>query len=332
MAFEDARRERRARYTRMEQDFIELLSVPEVRLLGDSLEKMELYIADHYRENAAAALAELYYRVPRASLGGSARRVLTELDRLKDYPEAEYWIGETYLAEGELGVALGQFEKAYGLRGLLEVPGFALEILYEIVDIHRRRQEYNEMEKRALEIIDSDTLWSGDAGVQLRGAMFRTLKNDGLTRFLTLYRYNNPAVERAHRLLGLFYYASGRHYPAEEHLMFAFLIQNTVIIEEVIRDRYDYSFNGLGGLLNEALRKPLLRSYLEEAEYYKTAYYFAGSLYGADNALPAAQLWRFLEGQDEAGEWRGRARNQLVNPVISASTGRVLEIPSGSTD
>ncbi|MDR2029310.1 MAG: hypothetical protein LBP93_07215, partial [Treponema sp.] len=302
VAFEDARMQRRALYTRMEQDLIDLLSLPEVRRLGDSLDRVETYIAERNQPGAAKALEELYYRLPKGDLGGSARTALEQLGRLKDYPEAEYWIGETYRAEGELGIALRQYQKAYEQRALLETPGFEVEILYKIADLHRIRQEYIEMEQRLLEIAEGnsregpprDSLWSGESGIFTRTAMLRTIENDGVNRFLTLYRYNNTVVERAHRLLGFFYYASGRHGRAAEHLLFAFLIQNTVFIEELLRNRFDFAFSSLDALMDEALRRPALPAYMEEVEYYKTIYYLGAALYASGKLAPAREFWNFL--------------------------------------
>ncbi|MDR2102916.1 MAG: hypothetical protein LBP42_02310, partial [Treponema sp.] len=153
-AFEEARQERRSVYTRMERALVELFSLPEVRRLGDSLDQVEGYLADHYQPNAAAALEELYYRVSKASLGDSINRALEQLGLLKNYPEAEYWIGEVYRVEGELTIALRQYQKAHEQRAFLENPGFDIEILYRIVDIHKAAQEYTEMENRALEILE----------------------------------------------------------------------------------------------------------------------------------------------------------------------------------
>jgi tetratricopeptide (TPR) repeat protein len=324
MAFEDARRQRRTMYTRMEQNFINFLSTPEVRRLGDSLTLLETYIGDRGQTEAAAALGELYYRRPRASLNDSAAAALTELGRLKDYPEAEYWIGEVYRVEGELGLAIGQFRKAYGQRALLETPGFEIELLYKIADINRIRREYTEMERTLLEIIEGtgpggaprDSYWSGESGTFTRTSMERALQTDGINRFLTLYRYNNSAVEKAHRLLGFYYYAVGRHTPAAEHLMFAFLLQNTVIIEEVIRSRYDFTFSTLDALMGEALRKPELAAYIEDMEYYRTAYYLGTALYATGKPAAASGFWNFLSNQGTAGEWRGRAQSQLRTPLV----------------
>jgi tetratricopeptide (TPR) repeat protein len=331
LSFEDARRQRLARFTRLEQDFIDFLSVPEVRRLGDSLDRAEVYMTERNYSGAAAALGELYYRVPRESLNNSAAQALSALGRLKDYPEAEYWIGETYRAEGELGIALSQFQRAYDHRDLLENPGFAVTLKYKIADIHKIQREYTQMERTLLEILQGDTpedpsrdtLWIDSDASFAKNALSRTLENDGINRFLTLYRYNKTLVEAAHRLLGFYYYAAGRHSQAKDHLMFAFLIQNTVLLEEAIRNRYDFSFGTLEGLMEEIRRNSLLSAYLEEVDYYKTAYYLGTSLFATGRLTAARPFWNFLSSQERAGEWRGRAQTQLRSPFVE----RAVEMP-----
>ncbi|MDR0313382.1 MAG: hypothetical protein LBI14_07270 [Treponema sp.] len=324
LAFEDARRIRWDRFSRMESDLIIALSTPALRRFGDSLDGVEAYCIEYRQDTAAQALRELYYYYPKELLGGSVLRVLEEIDRHKAYPEAEFWLGETYRAEGELGIALRQYQKAYDQRALLETPDFEVEILYKMVEIHRIRQEYQEMENRALEILrDSgrDALWAGESFA--RASMARIMENDGISRFLTLYRYNNIQVEKAHRLLGFFYYSSNRHTQAAEHLMFVFLIQNTVLIEEVMRRDYDFTFSTLDALMEAMQRRPDLWLFMEEIEYFRTLYYLATSLYATGKLLPARQIWTFLSSRQEAREWRVRAQSQLVNPFID----RAIESP-----
>jgi tetratricopeptide (TPR) repeat protein len=335
LAFEDARRQRRVMYERLERSLINLLSITEVRRIGDSLDLVERYIQERRYADAADALAELYYRIPKESFNNSASAALTALGTLKDYPEAEYWIGETYLVEGELSLAMSQFQKAYALRGLLENPGVAAELLYKIAAICQIRQDYNEMERTLLLILSDDKLWSGGNQRQEGGttpspapfetqSMTRTLENNGVERFLTLYRYRNPESADAHRLLGYYYYTRGRHSRAQEHLMFAFLIQNTVIIDEVIRNRFDFTFGAtesltaMEALAVEINRYPLIAAYAAQNEYYKTAYYLGASLYANGKAATARELWNFLAAQNNAGEWRTRSLAQLRNPRIES--------------
>ena len=326
IAFEDARRDRISQYTRMEQDLILFLSAPDVRRLGDSLDFVERYIAERRETAIASILAEVYYRVPKDSLNGSITAALNQLDYLKAYPEAEFWLGETYRAEGELSIALNQYERAWNERALLEAPGFDMEILGRIVDLHRVRGNYQEMERRAKELIEGigpqgvprDEFW---AGIHLRAAMIRILENEGVNRFLTLYRYNNTGTEKAHRLLGSFYYATNRSL-AMEHLLFAFLIQNSVLIDEIIRRDYDFTFISLDDLVRIAGFRPELVAFMEETEYYRTIYYLASALHASGKTLPATQLWTFLAGSGDAGEWGNRAR---INP--SPYIERPIEMP-----
>ena len=333
LTFEDARRQRRAMYERMERDFIELLSVTQVRRLGDSLDLVERFIEDRHYAAADEALRELYYRVPRETFNNSATAALSALSSLVDYPEAEYWIGETYMVEGELNLALNQFQKSLVMRDLFENPGYSSELLYKIAEIRRVRQEYIEMEKVLLSILSTDNLWSGEgpvSGMQAgtsasfaKQAMSRTLENNGIDRFITLYRYNNNESALAHRLLGIFYYETARYSRAQEHLMFAFLMQNTVIINEIIRRRFDFAFSTLEVLGAEITANPLLAEYVERNEYYKTAFYLANSLYGNGKTVAARSIWSFLASQNQAGEWRTRAQTQLRSPQVE----RAVETP-----
>ncbi|MDR1025648.1 MAG: hypothetical protein LBL56_07970 [Treponema sp.] len=330
LAFEDARRQRYDRYAGMERDLINFLSMPEVRGIGDSLTILESYIAERRHVDVEKALGELYYQVSRESLQDSALRALEELGKYKDYPEAEYWIGEIYRVEGELNLALGQYRKALAQSALLEDPNFELELLYKTADLYRIRQEFRQMEETLLKIVEEnnvrgeawDPLWQGSAGNSgsfVRDSMSRTLENSGPERFLVMYRYNNGLVERAHRLLGFYYYASSRYNRAAEHLMFAFLIQNSILIGEIQRSRYDFVFESLENLLNSLPRGEELLDYIGQVEYYRCAYYLGSSLYGIGREASARILWTFLGGRQQIGQWSGRALAQLQRPSLETA-------------
>jgi len=308
MTFEDARRAREAFFGRMSSDLVLLLSNPEVRPFEDDLALVERYIGERRQDAAKAALEQLYYRVPRAELHNSAARALEELQRLKAYPEAEFWIGETYREEGELEIALKQYQMAYQQRDQLEAPGFATEILYRIAEVRRLRKEYGDMEEALEEILRQDTLWREDKNAFMRTAMARTLEKEGIDRFLTLYRYDNTTVLKAHQMLGFFYYDSGRYNRAAEHLLFAFLIESSVLAEAVIRDEFDFRFTTLEALLDKALSRPDLAPFLTEWDYYRTFYYLGASYYGMGQPALAQNCWRVIARRADAGEWQTRAR------------------------
>ena len=338
IAFGDAKKQRRAMYERLERDFIDLLSIGEVRRLGDSLELVERYIMDYGHVGAMEALRELRYRYPNETFRNSASAALAALGTLKEYPEADHWIGEIYLMEGELNLAIGQYQKVNENRNLLANPDFAIEMLYKIAAIRKTRQEYNEMERVLLSILTADKMWAGknlehdpvitravdhEGDSFTKRSMISTLEGKGLNQFIIQYRYNSTEFESAHRQLGFYYYQSGRHAWAQEHLMFAFLIQNSVIIDELKRTRYNYTFETLNDLAAQMNWNSLLTDYADKKEYYKTAYYLAASLHATGKTARARDIWNFLAQQARAGEWQNRAVGQLRNPHVE----RPVEMP-----
>jgi len=346
--FENARRGRRTMYEHMERDMITFLSEREVRRIGDALDKVEHFANERYYTAAASALEELYYRIPKESFKNSATAALEAFDKLKNYPEAEYWIGEVYRVEGELSLAMAQYTRALTMYEVLEDHNFTVTLQYKIAGIYRTRQEYNNMEAVLLSVVnDFDTLWSNSnkaeisrqneesyshivraRGVYIHGVsvpyeqsaasfartgMTRMLENDGVERLIEMYRYNNDTAELAHRLLGFYYVVRSRS-SAEPHLMFSFLIQNTIIIEEIRRRQFDFTFTTLQALAEEINKNKLLLTYIEDVEYYKTAYYLGASLLRNGRTASALNIWRFLATQPQAGEWHSRAVVQLRNP------------------
>ncbi|GHT51620.1 hypothetical protein FACS1894102_7540 [Spirochaetia bacterium] len=327
IAFQDARNERREMYSRMEEDWITLLSISEVRRYRDSLDLIEKYIAERGQFDAAAALEEIYYRVGKEAIKNSAKNVLDCFGRLKDYPEADYWIGEIYRIEGDLGIAVKQYTAALSNASGLQDGTFALDIEYKLAEVEQLRQNYNAMERHFESILKQDTMWmqdqDGGSASFVRNAMSRTLSGDGFNKFLIMYRYKNNSTEKAHRLWGNYLFASGRHNPAKEHLMFAALIQNTVIIDEVISKNFDFKFTTLDNLMSEITRRNNLHSYMVETEYFRTLYLLACSSYATNDVESARGIWTFLANAKNAAEWGGRAKKQLVSPYIE----KAIEMP-----
>lgn len=321
--FQDAARNRKDHFARLEQALIEALSFPDARRLGDALDRAEALFIERNFLNASAALRELYTFVPKETLQNSSQKAIERLRSLGGYPEADFWIGETFRVEGELGIALNQYKKAYDARALLEVPDEARDILYRMAELHAERQEYNEMEARLLEIVAADPFWSDRSNNFVRESLDRSLANEGVDHVLSLYRMNSSGTSRAHRMLGFHYYATGRHDRAASHLTFAFVIQTTAVIDELKRVDLDWEFNGFRAILDAAQKRESLTSYFAETEYFKTCYYLAASLYALGKQKPALELWRLLSSRPEAGEWRIRSSRQLVSPSIE----RAVEAP-----
>jgi tetratricopeptide (TPR) repeat protein len=287
--------------------------------LNDSLDRITVFAQERHYVAANNAFAELFFHIPREELHGSASASLDMFDSLKAYPEAEFWIGEVYRVEGSVSIAIKQYERALSMAAAdrLADPALETEMLFRLASFQKMNGNYNEMERRLRQVLEHDTLWSEDPSSFVKTAMQRTLENEGVDHFLAMYRYKNPVTEKAHRLLAEYLYQSGRHIRAAEHYLFAWLIAGSTVIEAYQSTLIaDFKFTSLSAVTADLARRPDITAYMDEAEYYKTAYYLGASLYGAGRQNAARNIWSYLAGEVNAREWRVRAQQQLRNPSI----------------
>ncbi|MCA1950146.1 MAG: hypothetical protein LDL24_06225 [Treponema sp.] len=317
-AFEDAKRKRDAVYSKMQKDWIDFLSLNEVRALGDSLSKLELFLKDKPNKRISDIISEIKYQYKDTVIQDSSQKIISLIDQLRIYPEVEFWIGEVYRIEGELKIALKQYERSLSQQLSVENNGFTTVIRYKIAEMHYLLKDYLNYEKVLINILSSDTLWSADTRSQsfIRTAMFKTLTEDGINRFLVLYRYDLTDVEPAHRKLGFYYYTTGRYDKAVEHLTYAFLIQNTLLIKEIQRREYGYIFSDYTQLLRNLNRYVDLEPFIVDIDYYKTNYYLAAALFAVGQRSTAFSLWTILSKYEQAEEWQKRSQTQLKKPYI----------------
>jgi tetratricopeptide (TPR) repeat protein len=315
--FEDARNDRIRIFEDYRSAVLALLSMPEVRIMEDNLDRITAFAQEGSYTMANNAFAELFFHVPKDELQGAASASLDMFDSLKAYPEAEFWIGEVYRIEGSAAIAIKQYDRALSMADKLAEPALETEILFRLAAFQKVNGNYNEMERRLLQILERDTLWSQDGSNFMKNAMQRTLENEGVDQFFVMYRYKNAATEKAHRLLAEYLYQSGRHQRAAEHYLFAWTTAVTTVIEAYQSKLVDdFRFETLAAVTADLSRRPDITAYMDETAYYQTAYYLGASLYGAGRQNAARSVWNYVAQEQNAGEWRVRAQRQLQNPQI----------------
>ena len=318
--FEDAVRARKDLFVKANENLIAALSFSEVRSKSDDLAAVEKVLEDKKLEEAKKVLALVYKLVPRESFGNSVKAVLDMLKALQAYPEGDYWIGEVFRVEGETSIALAQYRKALNNKDLFEIPDDARQLLYRMADLQSLRREYKAMEESLEDILSEDMLWSDPSRAFTRIAMERTLFNDGLDRFLILYRHHAPFAYRAHRDLGIYYYRTGRHDRASRHLMFAFLIASSIILDELRYIDIEYKFSTFSESLKPALKNDSTKAYMVSNEFSMTMYYYGAALFANGQRRTANELWHSIPVLADNGEWRSRASRQLTTPFIEPTT------------
>lgn len=248
---------------------------------------------------------------------GTALRYFREaIEKEGVFPEAEYRIGNVFEKEQELALAVKQYEKALSMQNALYIPAERYAILYNLAFVYEKTDKYKQYEETLLQITADDTLFSAPENKTFRSALYNNLVENGLDKLLILYRLESDFSLEALKLLGVYYYNSGRYNKATHHFLFPLITVFSNCIDELRKKDPDYEFEETGECLRLIMREKRLRNYVEKTELFKIMYYLAASLFAEGYLQRADALWRFVVDWSMTESWRNRAEAQLSQPYI----------------
>lgn len=135
----------------------------------------------------------------------SVYELLSWLKAKQVYPEADFLIGRIYQLEGEYITAQKFFESARKEAKYLDIPDFEYEILYAMVNLAKEIEDYDQLEKLLLLILDKDENFRDTV---LQSALLRTIDTDSevnVDKFFMLYRAeSNFSIRAIYELANLY--------------------------------------------------------------------------------------------------------------------------------
>ena len=239
------------------------------------------------------------------------------------FPEAETAIGDMYVEEGEVDLALLQYEKAYKLRNAFYIPEMQYAILYKLAHLYESQGFYKQMEDDLTSIVNDDKKFNETANSHLRTQIEKNFFDKGIDRVLVLYRYSDTFSSSAHSQLGIFYYRTGRYAQSASQLLFSTIYRMSAM-EQFLGERdVDYQYTSLDAIMAEIQKNPDLLRYANDAQLFRDLYYLAGSTFALGYPERAASIWKTLSTAEIAGSYRQLALKQLktpsTEPLLNAS-------------
>ncbi|MDC7233252.1 MAG: tetratricopeptide repeat protein [Spirochaetales bacterium] len=156
-------------------------------------------------------------------------------------PEALYWIGRVYQAEGDNLLARKRYEEALADARFLYIPDTKWDIYYSLSEIYLIEKDYDRYEQILLTVFDEEVKRNTEI-IRREHSYVQVLKTEGLDKLLLLYRIKlSYSLEASSRL--------GRYYNSRE-LWKSSVIKNlyplmtvyTAGIESLINRYPDFSF------------------------------------------------------------------------------------------
>jgi tetratricopeptide (TPR) repeat protein len=249
-------------------------------------------------------------------VGDSLAALRKEVGGLALYPEAEYWIGKAYLAEGELRLAELQFKRAYDMSASLELPDERFAVLESLAGIYKAEGDLKDYESSLREIADASDLFSGK-DEYFRNAMERTLAEKGFDKFMLLYRVDEGLAVGAYSALGELYLDAGRPI-STIYLAAAVDATLTRAIGEIKTDEPGYAYTGLADLATRILADQGMARFAAEAGLWKDLSLLGLSLSASGYRESAREIWAALARAPVPEPWKKRATASLAAPASAS--------------
>ena len=156
-------------------------------------------------------------------------------------PEAKYWIGRVYQAEGDYLLAEQRYEEALADARFLYVPDTRWEIDYSLSDIYLNRRDFDRYEEILLSVFDSEMKRNTDI-IRREHSYVQVLKTEGLDKLLLLYRLKLGYSMEAAARLGALYNSLELWKSSLVKNLYVLLTVYTAGIEGLISSSPDFSF------------------------------------------------------------------------------------------
>jgi len=260
-----------------------------------------------------------------SSIGDSLSKLRASATALASYPEAQYWIGRVFLAEGETSLAELQFQEAYAERAAFDAPEQAYLILQSLAELYRDEGRMKDFESSLLSITGDSKLFAKGSDY-LRSAMERTLSTQGIDALMALYRSDESFPLRAYSELGKFYLEDGR-LVAVSYLMAAVDTELSHVIAAIIPVEPAYEYSDLGELLGRVRDDRDLSAFAADAGLYRDLELLGEALATAGYRESARGIWRVLSSQQGSEPWNRRAAEALARPPSAPSIYPLVKAP-----
>jgi hypothetical protein len=288
---------------------------------GGSIESELAMIRERSPSNPLHGLVEAALLVAddrgMSRVGDSLEALRKEAAGLASYPEAEYWIGKIYMAEGESRLAELQLIRACDEAASLELEGDRFEMLEALAGIYKSQGDLKDYEARLREITDASDLFAKQ-DEYYRNAMERTLARQGFDKFMLLYRVGQGFAIGAYSELGALYLEAGRPI-ATIYLAAAANAALSRSMADIRIDEPDYAYPGLAGLASKVLSDPGRARYANEVGLWKCLVRLGQALSATGDRDTAREVWTAVAASAVPDPWRKRAADLLKAPSISGA-------------
>lgn len=219
------------------------------------------------------------------------------------YPEAEILIGDVFKAEGNIELAIKQYERVLEKAKQLYILAEKYDVYYKLAALYEQDNLEgigDNPEKKYREILNSilkdDEEYADAVESNLGDALVNTLEEDGFDRLVILYRLNSDFSLEAHSRYGGLYLDTGEYNQASLHFIFVVLSVVSKAIEELQFHDPKYEFETGDSFFQACRRYDLIQNYFQETNLFSNMVALGDAVVAGDDekGMPDTEVTRQL--------------------------------------
>jgi tetratricopeptide (TPR) repeat protein len=261
---------------------------------------------------------------------GEAFKYLRKSTEIREFPEAEYWIGKVFENEGENTLALKQYERALEYSDKAETPDFWITVHSGIADIYEKQKKYNLYNSKMEELINNI---KNDLKIQrdYENLLADRLIENGLDKLLFYFRHEGDSLVKPYGETGIYYFKHSRDRNAIKYLVSAV----TVISSElaIMFKEYDpeYRYTDFRQLFIDSEKNDEKYEYMKAVDFYKYIFYLALTLDNIGQFGESRYIFSILSESRAANIYKDmavRIKNSNYSSTYKDGIKKALLLPS----
>lgn len=308
---EKARAMHQEETSRMAESLRAAAGLREIRRAGDSISAVRPVLLAREDFAVAEMLDCAVARRPDDLPPDSFSALLAWVEQAAVFPEADVFTGRVYEAEGEYGMALSFYERAWETRQFFDVPEDRITLAYRMADLAGFSGNPGARENYLLLALTGDPVFGtpGNESAALL-AMMRTAQEDrtgdgapsgvagasgslspAFVKFFSLYRNDNPFALKAYRELADFYLESGRLDRAFPAAVLSAVTAFTLLENAVREYEFEYAYVSFSDTLRLAAAHGEITRWASGILLWDSFVQFGAVLFAAGERDFAMSLW-----------------------------------------
>lgn len=278
----------------------------EVRHAGDSISDI-LPVLEKRQDYEALGIINRYEKKYPSKIENSSKKLLEYIRNKKEFPEADYLIGEIYRIEGEYDIAEKCLLTAWTNAANLDIPDEQYDILYSMAAISLVKKDMRSYESNLLNVVAQDSNYTDENKLNSMMMLIRKGEAGGVEKFFKMYRSDCYKAINAYSALSEYYEDAGDKDKALKTGTLCVLTGFTKMYNIVKQRNPDFEYTDLSSFIQQVSTYTDINEWGIKNNVWRSFNFFADMTYNEGDIQFSKELYTVISESSPEKYWKDEA-------------------------